>query len=63
MHLTTKQGKYTVDPGHHSATKKKFWLKMIFEQQNRKNFLENFFSEKHLGKIKFGNKKFFPKKI
>ena len=40
----------------------KFWSKMIFEQQNQKNFPKKkyFFSEKNLGKIKFGN--FFLKK-
>ena len=33
---------------------------MIFEQQNQKHFLKKKFSEKNLGKIKFGN--FFLKK-
>ena len=41
----------------------KFWSKMIFEQQNQENFRKkNFFSEKNLGKIKFGNK-IFEKKL
>ena len=39
-----------------SATIKKFWSKMIFEQQNQKKFPENFFSEKNLGTTKFGEK-------
>ena len=43
-----------------SAATKKFWSKMIFEQQNQKKFTEKNFFQKKIGK-KFGEKNFGKK--
>ena len=54
-----------MDPGpqiYLSNNNKKFWSKIIFEQQKQKNISEKNFFQKKFGKTKFGNK-FFLKKI
>ena len=49
---------WTSDVKFISATTKKFWSKIIFEQQNQKNFPDkNFFSEKIWKKQNLGKKK------
>ena len=54
-----------MDPGpqiYLSNNNKKYWSKIVFEQQKQKNISEKNFFQKKFGKTKFGNK-FFLKKI
>ena len=61
-----KQDKYTMDPGRQiylSNNKKNVGQKWFLNKKIKKYFQKFFFSEKKLGKTKFGKKDFLTKKI